>query len=49
MKELKEFMKGVANVYEWNDRRDEAIVKFGSKLVTELDASGYIKELLNEE
>ena len=46
---LKVFMSSanIKNVQNWNDRRDEAKAHFSRELISELDAIGYIKEVLN--
>lgn len=49
MKELKEFMSQAHDIEEWNALRDLAKDKFGMALVSELDASGFIVEILNKE
>ncbi len=46
--ELKVFMSGVKSVEEWNDKREQAKGIFHSKLINELDSSGYIKKVLKK-
>lgn len=49
MKELKEFMSQAKSIEEWNALRDVAKDRYGMGAVSELDASGFIVELLNKE
>lgn len=45
---LKEFMKECEDVYEWNRRRSMAMRMYDAKLISQLDASGFIKKSLNK-
>ena len=46
--ELKVFMSGVKSVEEWNDKRQQAKEIFDTKVINELDCSGYIKKVLKK-
>ena len=48
MKELKEFMNTAKTVKEWNLLREEAKSKFTHEQINQLDASGFIVEVLNQ-
>lgn len=48
MKELLEFMGKGNSVTEWNKKRKAAKKIFSQELISQMDASAYIKKFLNK-
>jgi uncharacterized protein YaaR (DUF327 family) len=44
--DLKLFMKNVKNINEWNLRREKAKKYFSGQSINDLDASGFVNEIL---
>lgn len=48
MKELKAYMSTASTVEEWNNLREKAKLQVSPELINQLDASGYIHEVLHK-
>jgi len=48
LEDVKKMMAPATNVARWNELREKAKAKFPQELINQLDASGYIHEVLKK-